>query len=200
MVPLVAFWREELSGAPEVLTLPADRPRDAASHRTGRLPVEVPGETLASLRNLATAEETTLLVPLLAAFSVVMARWSGLADVVVGSPMPIRADLSGRPSFRQVVGRLRRTWERANAHADLPFDSLVEALELPPGSAHHPVFQVSLTLDDESDTPATPGRAPRGRHWIWLCDSRSTRTRSAAHWTTTQPSSTGTLPSGWPAA
>ncbi|MEU8305813.1 amino acid adenylation domain-containing protein [Actinomadura sp. NPDC048955] len=162
MVPLVAFWREELSGAPEVLTLPADRPRDAASHRTGRLPVEVPGETLASLRNLANAEETTLLVPLLAAFSVVMARWSGLTDVVVGSPMPIRADLSGRPSFRQMVGRLRRTWERANAHADLPFDSLVEALELPPDSAHHPVFQVSLTLDDESDTPATPFRGPAG--------------------------------------
>ncbi|MEU4822766.1 amino acid adenylation domain-containing protein [Actinomadura sp. NPDC023710] len=163
MVPLVAFWREELSGAPEVLTLPTDRPRHAASRRTGRLPVEVPGETLSSLRELAAAERTTPLVPLLAAFSVVMARWSGLTDIVVGSPMPTRADLSGRPSFREVVGRLRRTCERVDAHSDLPFESLVEALALPPDPAHHPVFQVALTLDDEAlDAPVAPARGPAG--------------------------------------
>ncbi|SNR35455.1 non-ribosomal peptide synthetase [Actinomadura mexicana] len=163
MIPHVAFWREELSGAPEVLTLPTDRPRHAASHRTERIPVEVTGETLSSLRRLAAAEETTLLVPLLAAFSVVLARWSGLTDVVVGSPMPLRADLSGRPSFRRVVGRLRRTRARADAHRDLPFESLVEALALPPDPAHHPVFQVSITLDDEAlDTPVKPAMGPGG--------------------------------------
>ncbi|NDU72008.1 amino acid adenylation domain-containing protein [Actinomadura sp. DSM 109109] len=158
MVPSVEFWREELSGAPEVLTLPADRPRHAASRRAARLPVEVPGETVAALRELAAAEEATLAVPLLAAFSVVMARWSGLADVVVGSPMPVRVDLSGRPSFRQVMQRLRRTLERVNAHGDVPFEDLVEVLGLPRDPACHPVFQVALTLDGEM--PAAP--APEG--------------------------------------
>ncbi|ENE1572515.1 hypothetical protein ABM254_004454, partial [Salmonella enterica] len=119
----LAYWKNKLQGAPAGLELPTDRPRPAvASYRGAHVPVTLAPETVEALRALAQRQGVTLYMVLLAAFQVVLSRWSGQDDVVVGSPvagrmlaetepmigffantLALRGDLSGNPSFETLL-------------------------------------------------------------------------------------------------
>jgi len=175
----VAWWREHLAGAPAVLTLPTDRPRPAAqSHRGERIGFALPAELAGGLREAALEQHATPFMALLAAFTLVLARWSGQDDVVVGTPvagrtrreteglvglfvntLPIRTELAGDPSFRALLGRVREATLGAYAHQDLPFERLVEELAPERSLSHAPVFQVLLALQND---PGGPGEGFAG--------------------------------------
>ena len=162
----LTYWKGKLSGAPELLELPTARARPAVqSHRGGRERFDIPAEVVEGLRALGREEGATLFMVLLAAFKVLMARYSGQEDVVVGTSianrnhpdlqgligsflntLALRTDLSGEPSFREVLRRIRETTLEAYEHQDLPFEKLVEELNVERSPAHHPVFQVMFTL------------------------------------------------------
>jgi amino acid adenylation domain-containing protein len=164
----LAYWRERLRGAPQLLELPTDRPRPAIlSPRGATLPWAVPGELAGGLRDLARREGASLYMVVLAAFQTLLARSTGSADILVGSPLSgrthreieeligffvnpvaLRADLSGDPSFRTLLGRVRAATLDAYAHQDLPFELLVEALEPRRDPSHTPLFQVVLAFQN----------------------------------------------------
>ncbi|HEX6913190.1 MAG TPA: condensation domain-containing protein, partial [Longimicrobium sp.] len=172
----LAYWTERLAGAPGLLELPADRPRPAApSYRGGAVPVHVPAPAAERLRALGRAEGATPFMVLLAAFQLLLARWSGTDDVVVGSPVAgrtraelqeliglfvntlvLRTDLSGDPSFRALLGRVRETVLGAYEHQDVPFERLVDALRPERTLGHAPLFQVLFQLDEDAGAPAAP--------------------------------------------
>ncbi|MBV9774490.1 MAG: amino acid adenylation domain-containing protein, partial [Gemmatimonadetes bacterium] len=167
---LLGYWCERLAGAPPVLGFPTDRPRPAvASDRGATLNFDLPTPTLRALRALCHQEGATLFMTLLAAFQALLARWSGEADVVVGTPaarrtqvelegligffvntLALRTDLSGNPTFHELLGRVRETTLGAYTHQDLPFDRLVEELGTERSLSHNPVFQVMFSLQLDS--------------------------------------------------
>ena len=160
------YWKGRLAGDLPVLQLPLDRPRPPIlSYRGARERVELPRALTEALREVGQAEQATLFMVLMAAFQVLLARYSGQDDVVVGFPIAnrnrpeieglvgffvntlvLRTDLSGNPSFRELLSRVRARSLEAYAHQDLPFERLVE--DLVPGRdlARTPVFQVMLAL------------------------------------------------------
>ncbi len=166
------YWRRALDGAPPVLDLPIDRPRPAVrsargAHRSFALS---PG-LAAEVSGLARREGTTLFAALLAGFQVLLARWSGQEDVVVGSPVAnrnrletepligffvntlvLRLDLAGDPGFRGALRRVREAVLGASEHQDLPFEKLVEELAPARDGRSTPLFQVLFALQN-----AAPG-------------------------------------------
>ncbi|HEU0302770.1 MAG TPA: condensation domain-containing protein, partial [Longimicrobium sp.] len=166
----LAWWTRALDGASAVLELPADRPRPAVqSHRGGRLRVTLPHALAEGVRALARREGATPFMVMLAAFQVLLGRWSGEEDVVVGSPvagrtraetegligffvntLPLRADLSGDPDFATLLHRVRDTALGAYQHQELPFERLVEALHPDRSLSHAPVFQTLFALQNAS--------------------------------------------------
>ena len=169
----VGYWRRTLAGAPPLLELPADRPRPAAqSHRAGVAGALLGAEVLNGVRTLARREGATPFMVLLAALDVVLARWSGQDDVVVGTQVPgrthagtepmlgtfvntlaLRVSLAQNPTFRTLLARVREATLAAYAHQEVPFARVVEALEVPRSLAHSPVFQVQLDSLDHDDGP-----------------------------------------------
>ncbi|MEW5931882.1 MAG: condensation domain-containing protein, partial [Gemmatimonadota bacterium] len=163
----IGFWKTRLSGAPPVLEIPTDRPRGAGnSPYAARQPLQVPPETSRALRALSRREGTTLFMTLLAAWQGLLGRYAGQDDVVVGSAiagrnrhevegligffvnmLPLRADLSGDPSWTELLGRVRETALAAYDHQDLPFERLVEELAVERSLVHSPVFQVIFSLN-----------------------------------------------------
>ena len=164
---LLGFWEPRLRGAP-LLELPADRPRPARrSHRGNVHRFRIPAEDTARLNAVGRVVGATPFMSLLAAFELFLARHAGDWDVVVGTPvsgrslpetegvvgffantLAIRTDLSGDPSFREAVRRVRETALGAYAHADLPFERLVEALGVERDPSRNPVFQVMFAVRD----------------------------------------------------
>jgi amino acid adenylation domain-containing protein len=162
----LAFWRQALEGAPALLELPADRPRPPVeSHRGAAEHLVVSPEVAAEVRALARREGATLFMVLLAALDVVLGRLAGQEDVVVGTPiagrtraetdrmvglflnsLALRTDLSGDPSFRELLGRVRETTLNAYAHQEIPFERVLEEVRPERSLAHAPVFQVMLNL------------------------------------------------------
>lgn len=156
------YWSEQLRGARPLLTLPLDRPRPAVRSSAGaRVPVVVPPTTFAAVHALARAERATPFMVLLAALTALLSRYSGEDDIVIGSPivrrpwpeleqliglfvntLVVRVDLAGDPDFRSLVGRTRQTLLDAYAHQDMPFERLVDELEIPRSRSHTPVVQV----------------------------------------------------------
>ena len=148
----LAYWKQQLAGAPASLDLPTDHPRPAVqTYRGAHQAVVLPKELLDSLRKLSRNQGVTLFMTLLAAFDVLLSRYSGQQDMVVGTPIAgrnraevekligffvntlvLRTDLSGDPSFRELLARVRETAMGAYAHQELPFEKLVE--ELKPGA------------------------------------------------------------------
>ncbi|HET7460394.1 MAG TPA: amino acid adenylation domain-containing protein [Longimicrobium sp.] len=164
----LAYWRERLSGAPELLELPTDRPRPAVqTYRGATVPVELPPELLERLQALGRREGATLYMTLLAAFQVLLGKYAGSEDVVVGSPIAgrtrgeveeligffvntlvLRTDLSGDPSFRELLGRVREATLDAYAHQELPFEKLVVELQPERSLSHSPLFQALFALQN----------------------------------------------------
>jgi len=173
----LAYWTRQLAGAPELLELPADRPRPAVpSFRGAAVPVALPPELAERLRGLARAQGATLFMVVLAAFQALLARYGAGDDVVVGTPIAGRThaelegligffvntlvlctELGGDPAFRQVLARVREGVLGAWEHQELPFERLVA--ELRPGRtlSHAPLFQVTFSLQNAD--AADPGAA-----------------------------------------
>jgi amino acid adenylation domain-containing protein len=164
--PHVAYWTAHMAGAPAVLELPTDRVRPSQlSGRGARVAVSIRPDLAQAVRRLSRQKDVTLYMTLLAAFQVLLSRYSGQRDVVVGTtiagrtqtptePMigmffnvlPMRADLTGDPAFAEFLARVRETTLGAYAHQDLPFERLVQAMAVPRTLSHTPVFQVLFEL------------------------------------------------------
>jgi amino acid adenylation domain-containing protein len=158
----LAYWKQRLAGAPAVLELPTDRPRSAASSgRAARATRALPKRLTDDLKELSRREGATLFMTLLAAFKILLARYSGQEDIVVGTPIAgrthtelegligcflntlvLRTDLSGEPTFKELVARVRETALGAYANQELPFERLVEELQPARSLGHNPLFQV----------------------------------------------------------
>ncbi|MFL5358250.1 amino acid adenylation domain-containing protein, partial [Archangium sp.] len=164
----LAFWRRQLTGAPESLELPTDRPRPAVqSFRGAQQPVALPRELSEALKSLAQREGVTPFMALLAAWQVLLSRYSGQDDISVGSPIAgrtrgetegligffvntlvLRTKLEGNPTFREVLGQVRETTLGAYAHQDVPFEKLVDALQPQRSLGRTPLFQVMFILQN----------------------------------------------------
>ncbi|HEV2734757.1 MAG TPA: amino acid adenylation domain-containing protein, partial [Longimicrobiaceae bacterium] len=164
----ISYWKERLADAPALLELPTDCPRPAVQTcRGGHERIELPGELLERLRTLGRSEGATLYMVVLSAFQVLLSKYSGSEDIVVGSPIAgrtrkevagligffvntlvLRTDLSGDPSFREVLRRVREVTLGAYEHQELPFEKLVAELQPERSLSHSPLFQVSFALDD----------------------------------------------------
>jgi amino acid adenylation domain-containing protein len=172
------FWRDALDGSPERLELPTDRRRRALRTTRGRFrPVRFEPELVAGVRALARAEGATLHQTFLAAYAATLARHAGQDDIVVGVPLagrsrselqdvvgyflnwlPVRIRLDGRPSFRDLLRRVRDGFGAAFAHQDLPFEMLVKELAPPRALGSTPIFQTSFSLrDGNAEPPRFPG-------------------------------------------
>jgi len=176
----LAYWREQLAGAPEVLDLPLDRPRPARpSFRGSRLPVALPGPVRDRLHGLARRVGSTLFMVLLGGLATLLARLTGSRDVVVGTPVAnrrhreienliglfintlvLRLDLRRASTGLDLLARARRVALEAYAHQDLPFERLVDALKVPRHLEHSALYQVALALQNvDLETPALPDLA-----------------------------------------
>ncbi|RYZ42469.1 MAG: non-ribosomal peptide synthetase, partial [Myxococcaceae bacterium] len=172
-----AYWRQQLAGAPQVLELPTDRPRPAVqSYRGATLSRLMPKALSQSLQALCQREGVTSFMALLAGFQSLLARYSGQTDIIVGTDIAgrthadtegligffvnqlvMRGDLSGDPTFRELLGRTRQVALGAYAHQDAPFEELVRVLNPERSLAHAPIFQVKLVLQN---VPAAELRVP----------------------------------------
>ena len=163
----LAHWSSELDGIPAGLELPADHPRpEVATLRGGWLRTKLAHDTVERLNGLARREGATLFMVMLAAFEVLLHRYSGQEEVVVGTPVDtrgrveleqligpfvntlvLRGDLSGAPTFRELLGRVKLRTLDAIEHQELPFERLVEALAPERELGRHPLFQALIALN-----------------------------------------------------
>ncbi|HLG64306.1 MAG TPA: amino acid adenylation domain-containing protein [Ktedonosporobacter sp.] len=170
----VRYWKQQLNGIPGVLTLPLDHPRPALqSYRGAWQSTMFSKRLLQNLQELSRREHVTLFILLLAAFQVLLAYYSGQDDIVVGTPIAnrrqteldnligffantlvLRTKLSGNPSFRELLQRVRETALGAYTHQDIPFEQLVEVLQPERNLSHTPLFQVAFVFQDSSQSQA----------------------------------------------
>lgn len=159
------YWKKQLSGV-QVLSLPTDKLRPTVNTNRGALTSRaLPPELIDPLKRFSTRHGVTPFMTLLAVFKLVLWRYSGLTDIVVGSPIAnrrhtetesltgtfvntlvMRTDLSGDPTFQELLARIRETALGAFAHQDLPFEKLVEALQPERDLSHAPLIQVLFNL------------------------------------------------------
>ena len=164
---LLNYWRTQLAGLP-TLALVADRPRPPmATFRGAFLDVAFNLELTNALEALARRHDATLFQVVLAGFKVVLARYAGQTEIVVGAPIAnrtrpeieglvgffvnnlvLRTDLAGDPSFAEVVARVRRTTIAAYEHQDLPFEKLVEELQPVRDMSRNPLAQVTFQIQN----------------------------------------------------
>ncbi|HEX6040943.1 condensation domain-containing protein, partial [Longimicrobium sp.] len=167
----LAYWRDRLAGAPPLLEVPTDRPRaGAAGARGERHRFVLPAGLAHGLRALARRRGATLFMTLLAGWQVLLGRYAGQGDVVVGTPvagrsrpelegligffinmLPLRLEMEDDPTADALLDRVRQSSLAAFAHQELPFERLVEALGTVRSQAHAPVFQVIFSLAHAQD-------------------------------------------------
>ncbi|MFG3101441.1 amino acid adenylation domain-containing protein [Streptomyces sp. NPDC048182] len=166
-----AYWREALRGLPEETALPADRPRPAApTHRAGRVTFDVDAALREGLAALARDAGVTLFVVVRAALTALLRRLGAGEDIAIGTPVAgradaalddlvgcfintlvFRADLSGDPTFRDLLARGRTADLAAYAHQDVPFERVVEAVNPAREAGRNPLFQVGVQLEQTAD-------------------------------------------------
>ncbi|MHC5737512.1 amino acid adenylation domain-containing protein [Nostoc sp.] len=164
----LAYWQQQLSGSPPLLELPSDRPRPTEQTYNGaQVRVELPISLCESLRVLSRQEGITLFMTTLATFLVMLRRYTGQDDLCVGTAVAnrrmreteqligmivnnlvLRTDLSGNPTFRELLGRVRQVSLEAFANEDLPFDKVVEVLKPIRNLSYNPLFQVMFSFHD----------------------------------------------------
>jgi amino acid adenylation domain-containing protein len=174
----LAYWREELKGELPLLQLPTDRPRPTRQtyHGSGHR-FTLRSELLKQLRTLSQREGTTLFMTLLAAYQTLLMRYTGLEDILVGAPsagrshpntenligffvntLVYRTDLSGNPSFRALLHRVRAVTLGAYEHQDVPFETLVKELHPKRVPSYSPIFQTMFVLQNGlGETLSLPG-------------------------------------------
>lgn len=164
----LAYWRRQLQEAPALLELPTDRPRPRVQmFRGGMYMFSLPGSILESVKDIAQHEQTTLFTVLLAALNVLLYRYTGREDLVVGSPIAnrtrpelesligffantlvLRTQISGRMTFRELVSQVREVTLGAYAHQDIPFEKLVEEFQPERNLSYNPLFQIMFALQN----------------------------------------------------
>ncbi|MFD6395326.1 amino acid adenylation domain-containing protein [Nocardia sp. NPDC060249] len=164
----IRYWRETLDGAPDALELPADRPRPAVqTMRSDDVDFAVDEQTHRALIDFATANDVSVFMVVHAALAMLLARLAGTGDVVIGTPvagrgeaalddlvgmfvntLALRTPVDPGTGFRQLLATVRATDLDAFGNADVPFEQLVAALDLTRSTAHHPLFQMSLSLQN----------------------------------------------------
>jgi amino acid adenylation domain-containing protein len=173
----VSYWRTRLAGAPPLLELPADRPRPATpDHRGDWRSVTLEPQLVAALRVLARAHGASLFMTLAAAFQLQLGRLAGVEDVSVGLPaagrrtvelervlgffvntLVLRTDLSGAPTFGELLARVRDGALDAYAHQDVPFEKVLDELQPPREPGRTPLFQVFLNYLNQPPAAARAG-------------------------------------------
>jgi amino acid adenylation domain-containing protein len=166
----VEYWRRQV-GSFSPLSLPTDYPRPTLqTARGGRKTLPLSSQLTNSLKKLSRREGVTLFMTLLAAFKILLFRYSGQEDVVVGSTiagrsrpeiegligffinaLPLRTDLSGKPSFLELLKRVREVCLGAYTHQDLPFEKIVEAINPNRDLSRNPLFQIMFNMADVSE-------------------------------------------------
>ncbi|HEX2208454.1 MAG TPA: amino acid adenylation domain-containing protein, partial [Longimicrobium sp.] len=174
----LAYWRQTLNGAPALLELPTDRPRPAVQGTAGAAhPVNYPRGLRERQAETARAEGSTLFMALMAGWAALLGGYARQDDVVLATAvagrnreetepligffintLPVRVDLRGDPSFRELLARVKEATVGALAHQDVPFERLVETLNVPRALSHSPVYQAMFTLQNAFGAPlALPG-------------------------------------------
>lgn len=174
----LAYWKQQLAGAPPLLELPTDRSRPPVQSFRGGTEFFMLNPSLTQqLKAYSQQSGATLFMTLLAGLATLLARYSKHQDIVIGSPianrnrvelepligffinlLALRIDLSGDPQFSELLKRVRQVALDAYAHQDVPFEQLVEALQLERNSSHSPLFQVLFILQNSPTDPANlPG-------------------------------------------
>jgi amino acid adenylation domain-containing protein len=169
------YWKQQLGGALPVLELPTDRPRPPVqTDRGAEQTLILPQKLSEALKDLSRQEGATLAMTMLAGFKTLLYRYTGQEDIIVGSPVAgrnraelerligffistvvMRSDLSGNPSFRQLLSRVRQVALDAYAHQDVPFDKLVEELQPERDLSRTPIFQVWFNMLNLGDQELT---------------------------------------------
>jgi amino acid adenylation domain-containing protein len=189
----VDFWKGHLTGAPELLELPVDRPRPSMQSYAGSsVDVALSKELTVGLHQLAQRHGTTLFTVLLTSWSVLLSKLSGQSEVVIGTLVPnrqrseiealiglfvntlaLRVRLEGNPGVSELLAQIKESTVDAYAHQDIPFEQVVEALQPPRSLSHSPIFQAMLALNNTPDgiEVSLPG--------LTVCELE--QTRIAAH-------------------
>ena len=168
LAELLNYWRKQLAGAPGTMKLPLDRARPAVQSFRGEvLTFQLGVDLTRRLRELSQRRGVTLFMTLLAAFKVLLYRYTGQEDLVVGTPiagrnraeiegligffinsLALRTRLNGNPSFAELLQQVREVTLGAYEHQDLPFEKLVEELQPERSLSHAPLFQVVFSLQN----------------------------------------------------
>ena len=164
----LSYWKKQLAGSPARLELPTDRPRPVVqAYRGARQSVALSQASSERLKILTRDENASLFMTLLAAFQTLLQRYTGQEDIVVGFPIAgrnraeiegligffvntlvLRTDFSGDPSFRELLGRVRKVALDAYGHQDVPFEKLVEELHPQRNFSHSPLFQAMFVFQN----------------------------------------------------
>jgi len=162
------YWMKQLGGNPQVLDLPTDHPRpETQTYRGTQHKFTIPTSLSESLLAMSHREGVTPFMLLLAAFQTLLQRYTGQDDIIVGSPIAnrnraeienligyfvntlvLRGDLSGNPTFRELLGRVREVTLGAYAHQDVPFELIVEKLQPDRKANYTPLFQVCIEIQN----------------------------------------------------
>jgi non-ribosomal peptide synthase protein (TIGR01720 family) len=168
----LAYWRERLSGKIRLLQLPTDHPRSAAQSRSALRTFTLPADLSDALRSLSRQAGVSLFVTLLAAFQALLYRYTAQTDFVVFSSvagrnrpelngliglfanlLALRSDLADNPTFRELLGRVRETAAGAYAHQDVPFEQILEGMQIERDQRYAAIFQVMLVFWPEPLPP-----------------------------------------------
>ena len=160
------YWQQQLRGSLPRLQLPTDYPYPPnRDYRGAKKHLVLPKNLTEALRTLSRQESATLFMTLLAAFKTLLYRYTGEEDIIVGTPvagrnqikteklmgcflnsLAMRSDLSGNPTFKQLLHRVTKVVQQAYAHQDIPFEKILEKVNVDRSQSHSPVFDVMLNL------------------------------------------------------